>query len=83
MEPVFGSILAMTLLLNSQTHKTPSEFAIPDGRLFGVGNGYSLILPEGVILPILLPAISVNQTLLSGPVVMKLGFLDGAGSCTP
>ena len=49
------------------------------GAAFAVGTGYSVIVPEGVILPILLPdtACSVNQMFPSGPDVMPVGCTFG------
>ncbi len=42
--------------------------------LFGVGSGYSVIWPLVVMRPILLPLVSVNHRLLSGPTVMPCGL---------
>src|ERR1041385_526244 len=39
----------------------------------------SVIVPEGVIRPILLPVCSVNQRLPSGPAVIPMGRLPGVG----
>jgi hypothetical protein len=52
--------------------------AIPCGKLFGVGFGYSVTLPLVVILPIVFRANSVNHSAPSGPAVM----LNGTQSTT-
>ena len=49
------------------------------GPLFDVGTLYSVITPEGVILPILLPVFSVNHTLPSGPGAIPTGKADAVG----
>src|SRR5215831_5941672 len=50
------------------------------GRLAGVGMANSVITPSGVIRPMLLPRISVNQRFPSGPAVISHGAERGVGT---
>src|SRR2546430_14184551 len=52
---------------------------MPMGLLLAVGIGYSVMAPDGVILPTLFPMSSVNQTLPSRPAAMPNGKLLGVG----
>src|SRR5207249_3579589 len=52
---------------------------IPAGPLAGVGMGNSMIAPETVIRPIMLPENWVNQRFASGPPVTPVGTLSGVG----
>ena len=51
---------------------------MPSG-LLAVGIGNSVMTPAVVIRPILLPLLSVNQRLPSGPAVMPRGTASGVG----
>src|SRR5437762_2990517 len=64
----------LPLELYSVNHRFPSgPAAMPEGKLEGVGTGYSVTTPPVVIRPMLLPANSVNHRLPSGPAVMSTG----------
>src|SRR5947207_11213648 len=52
---------------------------MPQRVLFAVGTAYSVMVPEGVILPILLPVHSVNQRFPSAPEVILTGTLFAVG----
>ena len=52
---------------------------IPSGSLSAVGIGNSVIGAAGVIRPILLAPLSVNQRLPSGPAVIPYGSLSAVG----
>jgi len=52
---------------------------MPLGKLPLVGTGNSAIDPAVVILPILLPPVSVNQRSPSGPAVIPFGWLPAVG----
>ena len=62
-------------------HKLPSGPAvIPFGDVKGVGMANSVMAPDGVIRPILLPVNSVNHNALSGPLVIPKGTLPAVGT---
>src|SRR5947209_6891314 len=66
---------AIRFVFDSVNQRAPSWPAvISSGMLFGVGSGYSVIWPLVVIRPILLPLVSVNHRLLSGPTAMPCGL---------
>ena len=52
----------------------------PCWPLPAVGTGNSVIVPLGLIRPILSPLHSINQRLPSGPAVIKLGLLPAVGT---
>jgi NAD(P)-dependent dehydrogenase (short-subunit alcohol dehydrogenase family) len=52
---------------------------IAKGRLKDVAIGNSVMLPSGVVCPMLFPLASVNQRLPSGPAVIPKGELLGVG----
>jgi hypothetical protein len=66
----------------SVNHSAPSGPAvIPEGKLFAVGTGYSVITPAVVMRPILLAEEnSVNHTAPSGPAVIPQGALSKVGT---
>src|SRR5438093_8324501 len=47
---------------------------------YSPGTGYSVIVPVGVIFPMLRPASSVNQTFPSGPGLMSQGRAPSVGT---
>src|SRR5207302_1883285 len=53
---------------------------MPSGALFALGSVYSVIAPEVVIRPTLLPPASVNQRFPSGPPVTRVGTLPAVGT---
>jgi hypothetical protein len=57
-------------------------FVMPIGWLAAVGIVNSVTTPDGVIRPILLPLLSVNQIAPSEPAVVQLGelFIVGIGN---
>src|SRR4051812_39198550 len=66
---------AIRFVFDSVNQRAPSWPAvISSGMLFGVGSGYSVTWPPVVIRPILLPLVSVNHRLLSGPTAMPCGL---------
>ena len=66
---------------HSVNHKFPSGPAVMlSTLLLAVGTGYSVMVPLGVILPILFPPASVNHRLPSGPAVMPVGSLEAVGT---
>jgi hypothetical protein len=65
-------------------HTLPSApAAIPNGPLFAVGIVNSVIVPVGVIRPILSPLVSVNHTLASAPAAIPNGELPAVGIVNP
>src|SRR5438128_1263642 len=71
------------LPLYSVNQRLPSESTVmPPGTLLLVGMTNSVMVPVGVIRPMLLPAAlySVNQRLPSGPRVISLGPLPLVGT---
>src|ERR1039457_5120402 len=70
----------LPILPLSVNHTLPSgPFEISSGDEFVVGRGYSVIIPLGEILPILLPFDSVNHKLPSDPVVILYGVAPTVG----
>jgi integrase/recombinase XerD len=65
----------------SVNHRLPSAPAAipPTGKLFAVGIVNSVIVPVGVIRPILSPLFSVNHTLASAPAAIPTGELPAVG----
>ena len=73
-------VICPMLFKNSVNHKLPSmPFVMPFGLLLAVGVGNSVIVPVGVIRPILFAVFSVNHRLPSEPDVMAVGLLLAVG----
>src|SRR5208282_2619215 len=69
--PAEETVTRPILSMRPVNQRLPSEpSVIPSGWLLAVGIGNSVIVPLGVIRPILLASDSVNQRLPSGPVVI-------------
>src|SRR4051794_41776899 len=73
--PIFGS--AWFCSVNQRAPSGP--VAIPPGWLAEVGSGNSVMLPEVVTRPILLPESSVNHSAPSGPTAIVLGKASAVG----
>ena len=87
-----GVIRPIAPLLNSVNHRLPSEPAvIPSGPQpaedpYFVGKGNSVVLPDGVIRPILFELISVNPVpvmMCPGDSVFSIGLLSRTVSGSP
>src|ERR1700676_5350622 len=78
-----GVMRPIQLLLYSYSvnQRLPSgPVVIPKGKTLEVGSANSVMVPVGVMRPILLPSDSVNQRLPSGPAVIPAGPLLEVGS---
>jgi hypothetical protein len=69
-----GIFLVLSRLLAAVNQRLPSGLAeIPKGLLLAVGRENWVMVPLGLIRPILLLSISGNQRIPSGPAVMSSG----------
>jgi len=71
------------LAFSSANQRAPSgPLVMPCEKELNVGMGNSVKNPEVVTFPILLPKVdcSVNHSLPSGPLVMRLGWEEGVGT---
>src|SRR6185295_10402466 len=69
----------MPLAARSVNQRLPSGPLTMRPGLLPDGTSYSVILPAGVIFPILATSYNVNQSSLPGPWVMPVGLLAGVG----
>src|SRR5258708_36015666 len=70
--------IAFTALAFSVNQRLPSDpLAMPTGTLLAVGIGYSLMLPAGVLLPVLFAVALVFGSLRLRSVALAMGSVSG------